>query len=73
MTRNYDIGLQDVAAMPPGTEKAIQLAVYGLTIDGGHHKQWFLEQALVALGVSLDDLREQLRKIDCDWEPGIAP
>jgi len=72
--RNYDVSLDDVLNMEPSAEKAIQLAVYGLCTDGGHHKQWFLEQILEALGI---DPREPSKALTEDgyepWEPGIAP
>jgi len=34
------------------------LALSGLLTDGGHHKQWYLEEILKALGYDLKDLRE---------------
>lgn len=71
--RDYDIGYEDMAAMPPGPEKAIQYAVSGLLTDGAHHKQWCLEEALQALGVDLCKLRETLQGMDYDWEDGIPP
>ena len=49
-------------------EKATAIAVDGLITDGGHHKQWYLEQILIALGVNMDELRDTL-----DWDEGIAP
>jgi deoxyribodipyrimidine photolyase len=54
-------------------EKAIDLATDGLLRDGGHHKQWFLEEILKALDVDLDQLRKDLLANDYDWEEGIAP
>lgn len=59
--------------MPPGTTKAIGLCVYGLLTDGAHHKQWVLEQVLVALGVDLSELRSELQRDGYDWEGSIAP
>jgi hypothetical protein len=44
--------------------RVAELAGAALTTDGGHHKQWFLEQIYLALG--LDPQR-------IDHEPGIAP
>jgi hypothetical protein len=46
-------------------ERAIlfELVKSGLWIDGGHHKQWYLEQ--IALQFELP--------ISGDHEPGIAP
>jgi hypothetical protein len=72
--RDYDVSWKDVSAMLPGTEKAIQIVVYGLMVDEGHHKQWFLEQALIALGVEPDEPRQALELAGYGvWEPGIAP
>lgn len=48
-------------------------AIAGLLADGGHHKQYCLEQILIALGVDLEGFRTKLLKDDYDWEPGIAP
>ncbi len=38
-------------------------AIAGLLVEGGHHKQYCLEQIVIALGVEVDE----------EWEPGIAP
>ena len=74
MDINIDVGLGEVLDMEPGPEKAAQLAVYGLTTDGAHHKQWYLEQILTALSVDLDTVRRQCEELEIgDWEPGIAP
>lgn len=76
---NIDIGYEDISKMPNGTEKAVQYAIYGLTTDGGHHKQWHLERVLESLGVDLDDLDYCLSELDSGdacmehWEKGIAP
>ena len=40
------------------------LVIRGLETDGGHHKQWYLEQIAHELSVDLDLL---------DYEEGIAP
>jgi hypothetical protein len=46
----------------------------GLFTDGDHHKQWFLEQILVALGHDLGEVRAAAREVGYgDWEPGVAP
>ena len=50
-----------------------ELAIHGLLTDGGHHKQWYLEEILKALGYNLKELRRELNKEDYDWEEGIAP
>ena len=47
-----------------------ELAISGLLTDGEHHKQWYLEQILTALGYNLDDLRKEK---GYDWDIGIAP
>ena len=49
------------------------LLVDGLIIDGGHHKQWFLEEALKLLGYDLVKLRKEMNERDYDWEDGIPP
>ncbi len=53
--------------------KAIDMATEGLINDSGHHKQWYLEQVLLALDVNLDTLRAELLSEDYDWETGIPP
>lgn len=69
----FNTGLPAILAMPPGTEKVAQLAVYGLLTDGGHHKQWFLQEILAALGERPDKIRGVLQEQDYDWEDGIPP
>lgn len=44
------------------------LAVEGLLTDGGHHKQWYIEQMLKALGFDVDELEKKYA-----FERGIAP
>jgi len=55
--------------------KAKDLALEGLLIDEGHHKQWYLERILEALGYGLNQLRHELlqQKQGSDWKEGIAP
>jgi len=59
----------------PDIEKAVNYILDGLTIDGGHHKQWYLEQALCELKGK--DWVEANNKFDEDgetydaWEEGI--
>lgn len=76
-------------ALQPSVIKAIGLLQQGLFIDGGHHKQWFLEEALKALGVDLavmeaevlaasksemaEDEAEDYTDEELTWEKGIAP
>jgi hypothetical protein len=59
-------------------EKIIALATDGLLTDGGHHKQWYLEQILLMAGVDLNKLRKDLNTPDkngdwYDWDDGMAP
>jgi hypothetical protein len=54
--------LTKMNAYESGT-KIRRLAEEGLQTDGGHHKQWFLEQILELL----------TRQEAPDHEPGIAP
>ena len=65
--------IQEIEDMPDSPEKAAEWLVYGLTWDEAHHKTWFVEQALKALGVDLDVLADNLREQDSGWEPGISP
>ncbi len=55
--------------------RIIKLCKDGLSTDGSHHKQWYLEQILkMAVG---KELFEQYQidniKDDSVWEKGIAP
>ena len=52
---------------------AIELLTDALLTDGGHHKQWYIERALEALGINLNGLHKQMQLRDNDWEEGIAP
>lgn len=70
---DWDAHIDDIIKMSEGKKKARQLAIYGLTIDGAHHKQWFLEHILIALGVDLDELSDEVHQHDGAWEAGIAP
>ena len=56
-----------------GFERAISMGVSGLLTDGGHHKQWIIEEMLKLLGVDLETLREILQKDNYDWDDGIDP
>jgi hypothetical protein len=70
---DFDKNIQEIEEMPPGEERAAQLAVYGLMTGGAHHKQWILEQILASLGVDLNNLRNWLEDDGYSWEKGIAP
>ncbi len=81
---NLDVGYQDMDDMPTFTgdplsvARAVNFAISGLLNDGGHHKQWALEQVLESLGIDLKELRSVLMESEnedeqYDWEDGIAP
>lgn len=57
----------------PQVETACSHLINGLLTDGEHHKQWYIERAILALGFSLDDLREEAASDGYKWEDGIAP
>jgi len=67
----FDVGGDYVSSLPMGSEKAIQYLVSALIEDEKHHKQWHIEQALLALGVTFDDVARDLP--DYEIEKGIAP
>jgi hypothetical protein len=50
-------------------KRVVSLCVEGLTTDGGHHKQWYLEQILR----SISGARYHEFKREHEWEKGIAP
>ena len=55
-------------------EQVKEFGVEALFTDGGHHKQWYIEEMLKLLGVDLEEMRiEQLREGWLNWEEGIAP
>ncbi len=49
-------------------DESLRLAVAGLATEGGHHKQYFLERIVVALGANPREMLE----LD-GYEPGVAP
>lgn len=54
-------------------KKIVDLCLRGLYIDGGHHKQWFLEEILKLI-IDVDSFNTlQYVKEMGDWEDGIAP
>jgi len=53
--------------------EVIDLATNGLLTDGAHHKQWYLEQILIAFGADLDNLSKELKEEGYSWDRGIAP
>lgn len=50
---------------------AWELALDGLHVDGGHHKQWYLEEIAKALGSTEEELAKM--REDTFYESGIAP
>jgi hypothetical protein len=58
----------NVATDTAAATQAIRCLIDGLLTDGGHHKQWYLEAALVALGEDVDALSRKY-----GFERGIAP
>jgi len=51
----------------------LDYAINGLETDGAHHKQWYLEEIIKALGYDLATIRKEENAEGYDWEPGIAP
>ena len=49
--------------------KLINLIIEGLQIEGEHHKQWYLEEILRAIGCDPVKMRE----FHDEWEKGVAP
>jgi len=45
----------------------------GLCTDGGHHKQWFLEEVLKLLGYKIEDIRKELDEEGYYAEEGVIP
>lgn len=50
-----------------------EILLEGLFREGDHHKQWYLEQALIKLGFDLNKKWKKLCKDEeyGEWEPGI--
>lgn len=59
--------------------EAVDLAFNGLCCDGGHHKQWYLDQiARILLGNQYEQTKKDAKSgedgpLTYDWEEGIAP
>ena len=51
--------------------RILDLVLEGLATDGGHHKQWYLEQIAEVLGCDRDTLHKLAPEYD--WEDGVAP
>ena len=49
------------------------IIVEALETDGAHHKQWYLEQLLFALGFNATEIKEKEILRGYDWDEGIAP
>ena len=57
--------LEEIDLLKASIDALYELALMGCRAEGAHHKQWYLEQILDALGWNVDALR--------DWEPSISP
>lgn len=72
-SRGYELGHRD------GSYSIKDMCVDGLCTDGGHHKQWFLEQILLRLGFDIKQLKkeawDEIEDPDdgYSWKDGIAP
>jgi len=55
------------------TVKIIELCFEGLHEDGGHHKQWYLEEILKV--VTTPKMYEDLKHDEKygEWDEGVAP
>lgn len=53
----------------------VSLLIEGTFTDGGHHKQWYLDQAVRMLAKNdYDKLRADVKKkYGYTWDKGIAP
>jgi len=51
----------------------VDLCLRGLYIDGGQHKQWFLEEILKLIIDEVSFNMLQYVKEMGDWEDGVAP
>jgi len=60
--------------MESGIDKALSLGEEALYTEGGHHKQWYIERIMEALGADLEDMAQVLTRWGRgEWEKGIAP
>lgn len=55
--------------------KVAYLAIQGLGTDGGAHKQWYLEEILKTVGISMEELIGVVEElcIGAYYEKGVAP
>lgn len=70
--RRLNAAIDRMLKLESDREAAKKFAVEGLLTDGGHHKQWYLERILEALGYDLIQIQNELQP-SYDWEEGIAP
>ena len=73
MNNNVSRIMNEVNNISQVIDKIKELCIDALCTDGGHHKQWYLEQILITLGYNLDIIRKELQEEDYDWDDGIAP
>lgn len=74
------MNITEILSMPNGIEKARELAICALLNTEVHHKQWYIERTLEALGVNLNKLQKEIEQEEPDdgnedwpWKMGIAP
>ena len=50
-----------------------EILLEGLYIDGSHHKQWYIEQTLLKMGIDLDKISQEEDEYGdpMEWEPSI--
>jgi len=74
LTKLIAISMDGIEKLESEKDKAIAWAVYGLACNEDHHKQWFLEKVVEALGVDIEELRAEAHRLGMLWwEAGIAP
>lgn len=66
----------NINAYPTQVAEALDLAMSGMATDGGHHKQWYLDQIVRALTRELYEscVQDFEHKFGPrSWDEGIAP
>lgn len=49
----------------------LDIIIEALQTDGEHHKQWYLEQLMMKIGIDENEMEDY--QDANDWEKGIAP
>jgi len=69
-----ELGYEGVERLPNGETKAACYILYGLSVEGEHHKQWCLERAAEALDIDLAAVNAwRTDEGYAEIKPGIAP